>query len=102
MGKESQTQAKAQCMRGGRQSKCMPPYYGLLHSLDFLEVFSRLRLGFLSCIVCCMLHFAYAHGVPSCVSVMTPPRYLHLLIRFYFFQLCFLYESFLGNHETNL
>ena len=66
---------------GDRQSKCMPPYYGLLHSLDFLGVISRLRLGSLPCIVCCMLRFAYAHGVPSCVYVMTPPRYSHLSIR---------------------
>ena len=70
---------------GDRQSKCMPPYYRLLHSLDFVGVTSRLRLGSLPCIVCCMLRFAYAHGVPSCVSVMTPPRSLHLPIRFYFF-----------------
>ena len=76
-------------MRAGDQkSKRMPPYYGLLHSLDFLGVISRLRLGSLPCIVCCMLHLACAHGVSSCVSVMTPPKYLHLSIRFYFFQLC--------------
>ena len=73
---------------GDRHSKCVPPYYGLLHSLDFLGVTSRLRLGSLPCIVCCMLRFAYAYGVPSRVSVMTPPRYWHLSIRFYFFQLC--------------
>ena len=48
---------------GDRQSKFMSPYYGLLHSLDFLGVTSRLRLGSLPCIVCCMLRFAYAHGV---------------------------------------
>ena len=34
-----------------RQSKCMPPYYGLLHSLDVPEVISCLRLGYLPCIV---------------------------------------------------
>ena len=53
---------------GDRQSKRMPPYYGLLHSLDFLGVISRLRLGSLPCIVCCMLRFACAHGVSGCVS----------------------------------
>ena len=73
---------------GGRHLKCMPSYCGLLHSLDFLGVISCLRLGSLPCIVCCMLCFAYAHGVPGCFSLMTPPRYWHLSIRFYFFHLC--------------
>ena len=73
---------------GDRQSKCMPSYCGLLHSLDFPGVISGLWLGSLPCIVCCMFCFAYAHGAPGCVSVMTPPKYLHLSICFYFFQLC--------------
>ena len=83
MGKESHTRAKVQCMRGTDNQNVCPPYYGLLHSLDFLGVISRFRLGSLPCIVCCMLRFAYAHGVPSCVFVMTPPRYLHFSIRLY-------------------
>ena len=73
---------------GDQQSKRMPPYYLVLHSLDFLGVISRLWLGSLPCIVCRMSRFAYAHGVSSCVSVMTPSRYPHLSIAFYFFQLC--------------
>ena len=73
---------------GDRQSKYMPPYSGLLHSLGFLGVISRLRLGSLPCLVCCMLRFACAHGGSGYGSVMTPPRYLHLSICFYFFQLC--------------
>ena len=84
MGKESQTHAKVQCMRGTDNQNLCPPIMGCYT----LGVTSRLRLGSLPCIVCCMLRFAYAHGVPSRVSVMTPPRYWHLSIRFSFFQLC--------------
>ena len=57
----------------------MPSYSGLLHPLDFMLVYfkppprSLLNL-------CCILRFGYAHGVPGCVSVMTPPKYLYLLI----------------------
>ena len=51
------------------------------------------QLGSLPCIVCCILRFAYAYGVPGCVSVMTPPGYLHLSIRFY----CFFFTVFAPN-----
>ena len=71
-----------------QKSKCVPSYCGLLHSFDFLGVISGLPLGSLPCIVCCMLCFVCAYGVPGCVFVMTAPRYLHLSIRFYFFQPC--------------
>ena len=36
--------------------------------------------------VCCVLRFAYAHGVPGCVPIMTRARFLHLSIRFCFFN----------------
>ena len=45
----------------------MPSYFGLLHSLVFLGVISGPRLSSLHCIVCGMLRFAYAYGVPGWV-----------------------------------
>ena len=68
----------------GTDNQNMPSYCGLLHSLDFLGANRGLWLGSLLCIVCCMLLFACAYGVPGCVFVMTPPRYLHFSIRFCF------------------
>ena len=74
---------------GGRAIKMYALPSWLLHSLDFMGVTLGLWLGFLPCIVCCMLCFACAHGVPGCVSVMTPLRYLNFSIRFYFSSIVF-------------
>ena len=72
LGKESQTRAKVQCMRGADNQNACPPIVGCYTHWAFWGLISRLQLGSLPWIVCCMLCFAYAHGPTDCVSVMTP------------------------------
>ena len=73
----------------GHMLRCSAMYALLLWATTLIGlsgVISGMWLGCLPCIVCCMLLLAYAYGVSSSVSVMTPPKYLHLSICFYFFS----------------
>ena len=85
MDKESHTQAKVRCMRGTDNQNVGPPIVGCYTHWTFWGLFHA--SGSAAFLALYVVRYVLLMQM-GCVSVMTPPRYLHLSICFYFFQLC--------------